>query len=93
MPPRSLRQVQALKHITTTSGVLSDQANGMYSTDVIYSDMDIAQIESLPPTAVHRNVDLAIVEADQQGYVRTYTSSCHRRSTGSRPGPSSTQAS
>jgi hypothetical protein len=39
----------------------------MYSTDKIYSDTDLAAIESLPPTAPHRNVDLEIVNADQEG--------------------------
>ncbi|KAI0924180.1 hypothetical protein AcW2_005133 [Taiwanofungus camphoratus] len=61
-----------LKWLYTTIGVLVDDAKGMYATDVIYSDMDVAQIESIPPTALHRNVDLAVVEADQQGYARTY---------------------
>ncbi|KAI0920653.1 hypothetical protein AcV5_010335 [Taiwanofungus camphoratus] len=57
---------------TSGTGVLMDDARGMYATDVIYSDMDVAQIESIPPAAIHRNVDLAVIEADQQGYARTY---------------------
>jgi len=35
-----------------------DNAAGMYPTDVIYNDMDAAQIETLAPTQKHRNVDL-----------------------------------
>ncbi|KAI0920646.1 hypothetical protein AcV5_010330 [Taiwanofungus camphoratus] len=57
---------------TSGTGVLTDHAKGMYATDVIYSDTNVAQIESIPDTAVHRNVDLAVVDADQQGYARTY---------------------
>ncbi|KAI0940979.1 hypothetical protein AcV7_003207 [Taiwanofungus camphoratus] len=67
----SVGQPPILIH-TSGTGVLVDDAKGMYATDVIYSDMDVAQIESIPPTALHRNVDLAVVEADQQGYARTY---------------------
>ncbi|KZP08848.1 NAD(P)-binding protein [Athelia psychrophila] len=54
------------------TGVLVDSAMGMHATDTIYSDTDIAQIESLPPTALHRNVDLAIVAADEAGYAKTH---------------------
>jgi len=57
---------------TSGTGVLSDDARGMFATDVIYSDNDIQAIESLPPTALHRMVDLEIVKADQDGYVKTY---------------------
>ncbi|EMD33971.1 hypothetical protein CERSUDRAFT_67591 [Gelatoporia subvermispora B] len=50
-----------------TVSVLTDDARGMYATDLIYSDMNVEQVESLPPTAWHRNVDLEVVGADQQG--------------------------
>jgi hypothetical protein len=39
----------------------------MFSSQTVYNDTDIAQIETLPATQPHRNVDLAIVEADTQG--------------------------
>lgn len=45
---------------------------GMHATDNIYSDMDIAKIESLSPTAPHRNVDLVVVAAGEAGYARTH---------------------
>ncbi|KAF8656861.1 hypothetical protein AX16_002408 [Volvariella volvacea WC 439] len=64
-------QVASLIH-TSGTGVLADNAQGLHSTDVIYSDTDIAQLESLPITQPHRQVDLALVAADQQGYARTY---------------------
>jgi len=34
--------------------------------------MNADQIETLSPTAPHRPVDLAIVNADKEGYVKTY---------------------
>ena len=44
----------------------------MFASDTIYSDINLDQIKSIPPDAVHRNVDLAIVDADEKGYARTY---------------------
>ncbi|KAI0331860.1 NAD-P-binding protein [Cubamyces sp. BRFM 1775] len=57
---------------TSGTGVLTDDARGMYATETIYSDLNVEQIKSIPPTALHRNVDLTIVEADQEGYVRSH---------------------
>lgn len=39
----------------------------MHATDVIYSDLDIKQIESLPITQPHRSVDITITNADREG--------------------------
>ncbi|KAJ7091300.1 hypothetical protein C8R43DRAFT_1050133 [Mycena crocata] len=60
-----------LIHMSGT-GALGDQAKGMFASDRVISDLDIEAIEALPPTASHRHVDLAIVEADSQGYTDTY---------------------
>ncbi|KAJ7885496.1 NAD-P-binding protein [Mycena olivaceomarginata] len=60
-----------LIHMSGT-GCLGDRAKGEFSSQTIYNDLDIAQIETLPATQPHRNVDLAIVEADRQGYTNTY---------------------
>ncbi|CDO74489.1 hypothetical protein BN946_scf184979.g44 [Trametes cinnabarina] len=57
---------------TSGTGVLTDDAKGMHPTDTIYSDLNVEQIKSIPPTALHRNVDLTIMEADHQGYVRAH---------------------
>ncbi|KAG0697656.1 hypothetical protein DFH29DRAFT_944933 [Suillus ampliporus] len=65
------RAVPILIH-TSGTGVLIDDAAGNYATDKIYSDLDIPMIESLPKTQRHREVDLEIIAADKQGYVRTY---------------------
>ncbi|KAJ7170598.1 hypothetical protein C8R43DRAFT_1120357 [Mycena crocata] len=57
---------------TSGTGVLSDNADGMRASNTIYSDLDIAQLETLSPDQPHRNVDLKLVEADTHGYVKTY---------------------
>ncbi|KAI9439805.1 hypothetical protein H4582DRAFT_1549586 [Lactarius indigo] len=57
---------------TSGTGVLMDNAAGLRDTDIIYDDTDPEQIESLPDTAIHRLVDLEVVAADKEGYVRTY---------------------
>ena len=49
------------------TGFLTDDAMGMYASDKVYHDSQPKEIESLPDTAFHRNVDLAILEADQAG--------------------------
>ncbi|KAI0822485.1 NAD-P-binding protein [Trametes gibbosa] len=57
---------------TSGTGVLTDDARGLYVSDTIYRDTDVAQWKSIPPTAFHRNVDLLVIEADTQGYARTH---------------------
>ncbi len=54
------------------TGVLTDNARGEYASDTIYSDIDIEQLKSIPPTASHRNVDLRVLDADAKGYARTH---------------------
>jgi hypothetical protein len=39
----------------------------MHATDTIYSDLDIAQLDTLPLTQPHRVVDMAVADADQSG--------------------------
>ncbi|KAF9492007.1 hypothetical protein BDN71DRAFT_1397353 [Pleurotus eryngii] len=53
-------------------GVLFDDAEGMYHTDTIWNDADPAQITTIAPDRPHREVDLLIVNAGKEGYVRTY---------------------
>ncbi|KAJ7618781.1 hypothetical protein FB45DRAFT_840542 [Roridomyces roridus] len=53
-------------------GCLADNAQGMFASSTIYTDMDFTRIEALPATQPHRKVDLAIVDADSEGYVLAY---------------------
>ncbi|KAF9469323.1 NAD-binding protein [Collybia nuda] len=57
---------------TSGTGVLTDDAKGAYASEVIYDDTNLAQLETLPPTQLHRKIDLAIINADAEGYVRSY---------------------
>ncbi|KAG6331882.1 hypothetical protein ID866_7208 [Astraeus odoratus] len=57
---------------TSGTGVLIDNAKGLYPTDVVYDDLNPDQMESLPPTQVHRNVDLAILQADKDHYIKSF---------------------
>ncbi|KAL0562640.1 hypothetical protein V5O48_019444, partial [Marasmius crinis-equi] len=57
---------------TSGTGVLMDDAKGMYASKTIYNDEDVAQMESIPPSQPHRHVDLAIVAADKEGYIKSY---------------------
>ncbi|KAJ7592995.1 hypothetical protein C8J56DRAFT_1161979 [Mycena floridula] len=58
---------------TSGTGVLADDAHGLaQTTELIYDDTNADQIETLAPEQPHRPVDLLIVAADQEGYVKTY---------------------
>ncbi|KAJ7663167.1 hypothetical protein DFH06DRAFT_1189514 [Mycena polygramma] len=51
---------------------LGDGAKGMFASETVYNDTDIQQIETLAVTQPHHNVDLAIIDADTQGYIDSY---------------------
>jgi len=57
---------------TSGTGVLIDNCRGDYKSDTIYSDLDLAKIEALPDTQYHRLVELAVLNAGKEGYVKTY---------------------
>ena len=44
-----------------------DDAAGNYTIDTIYDDANPDQIESIPDTQLHRNVDLELIKADKEG--------------------------
>jgi hypothetical protein len=46
---------------------LTDDSRGIHKSDTIFSDLDTAQLASLPCTQPHRKVDRTLVDADQQG--------------------------
>jgi nucleoside-diphosphate-sugar epimerase len=51
---------------TSGTGLLVDDAKGHYLSETIYSDNNPAGIDALPDTAMHRDVDLAIVAASRE---------------------------
>ncbi|KIJ63842.1 hypothetical protein HYDPIDRAFT_29192 [Hydnomerulius pinastri MD-312] len=58
--------------IREVRGVLIDNAGGNYAYDTIYDDLNPDQLETLPDTQLHRNVDLMVLAADKEGYARTH---------------------
>jgi len=68
--PRVVREVTSGVLRQSGTGVLADKADGNYLTDKIYTDTDIPMIESLPKTQPHRDVELAVVAADEEGNFR-----------------------
>ncbi|KAJ7123462.1 hypothetical protein C8R44DRAFT_980830 [Mycena epipterygia] len=54
------------------TGCLADDSFGMYGPRDIIDDIDTEKIAALSITQPHRNVDVELVEADKQGYVKTY---------------------
>ncbi|KAI0694390.1 NAD-P-binding protein [Cerioporus squamosus] len=59
---------------TTGSAIVMDDARGAYAAgpETIFDDLDVEKAKAIPPTAFHHNVDLLILDADTQGYVRGY---------------------
>ena len=49
--------------------VLNDYADGMYSTDIIWDDTNLHQLENLPEESA-RLTDSLVVKADEQGASR-----------------------
>ncbi|KAF8625571.1 hypothetical protein AX15_005331 [Amanita polypyramis BW_CC] len=64
-------RIPSLLH-TSGTGVLVDDAQGMYSTDKVYSDIDTTHLDALPITQPHRIVDFTLIEASARGFVKTY---------------------
>ncbi|KAF8817259.1 NAD(P)-binding protein [Phlegmacium glaucopus] len=59
---------------TSSTGMVADRAMGMYASDEIYSDLDVNKIWRLSPAtgAQHQPVNKSIINADAQGYIRSY---------------------
>jgi len=64
-------EVPVLIH-TSGTGVLTTGDRGLKAGENIYNDSKPESIASLAPSQPHRDVDLAIVEADQEGYIKSY---------------------
>ncbi|KAJ7581520.1 hypothetical protein C8J56DRAFT_1168984 [Mycena floridula] len=53
-------------------GFLVDESAGMYGPKNVIDDIETDKIEAIPSTEFHRNVDIVLVKADQEGYVKTH---------------------
>ena len=65
---------EAIAFVQSGTGVFTtdSRGNGPKDDDPIYDDADADLIESLPESAWHREVDLAIVQAHARGDIRSY---------------------
>jgi hypothetical protein len=45
----------------------------MHESDTIWDDMNPDQLETLPDTQIHRNVDLMVLAADKEGVFTTFS--------------------
>ncbi|KAI0033233.1 NAD(P)-binding protein [Vararia minispora EC-137] len=58
---------------TSGTATVSEQAGGMRGSDKLFPDDDPQWLqEVIPPTAMHRNVELEILAADAEGYLKSY---------------------
>lgn len=55
------------------TGMLVEPAEGEYATETVYSDVDVAQLKSIPDAALHKSIDVAIIAADQEGTALSVT--------------------
>ncbi|KAI5120417.1 hypothetical protein M0805_006918 [Coniferiporia weirii] len=57
---------------TSGTAILDDDAAGMFSSEKVYDDTKVEELEALPLSQPHREVDSAVISADKEGYARTY---------------------
>ncbi|KAF8817124.1 NAD(P)-binding protein [Phlegmacium glaucopus] len=57
---------------TSGTAVIMDDARGMHGDHTVYSDLDVDKLSALPETALHKDVDNLILEADKAGYLKSY---------------------
>jgi len=62
--PITCRSVTELK---LTLAVINDTAVGEYTSETIYDDENVEQLDSISPDALHRAVDLKVLKADEEG--------------------------
>ncbi|KAG9317984.1 hypothetical protein JVU11DRAFT_43 [Chiua virens] len=57
---------------TSGTAIIMDDTQGNYETETVWDDTDVAKLDTIPNTQLHRNVDTLILTADREGYVKTY---------------------
>ncbi|KAF5314916.1 hypothetical protein D9619_006947 [Psilocybe cf. subviscida] len=64
-------KVPTLIHTSGTAFIVDD-ARGLTAEHVSFSDLEVDRLNAIPETALHRHVDIPLIEADKEGYVKTY---------------------
>ncbi|KJA17461.1 hypothetical protein HYPSUDRAFT_1017943 [Hypholoma sublateritium FD-334 SS-4] len=57
---------------TSGTGIIVDDARGLHGDHREFSDLESEVLNAIPVTALHRNVDIPIIEADKAGYINAY---------------------
>ncbi|KAF8969167.1 hypothetical protein BDZ97DRAFT_1915527 [Flammula alnicola] len=57
---------------TSGSAIIMDDARGLHGDLAVVSDLEVDKLNALPVQALHRNVDIPIIEADKAGYIKAY---------------------
>ncbi|TCD67969.1 hypothetical protein EIP91_011770 [Steccherinum ochraceum] len=57
---------------TSGSGLVGDMAMGEYASDKVYDDSDSTWLDSIPLQHFHRNADVPIAAAHNEGYLKAY---------------------
>lgn len=63
------------------SAIVMNDAKGAYATEEVWDDTDVAQIDTIADTQLHRNVDVPILAADKEGESFTPSMAPHHAST------------
>ncbi|KAF8199610.1 hypothetical protein BJ912DRAFT_844564, partial [Pholiota molesta] len=59
-------------HTSGMSAFADTNAEGFFTSIEIYDDLNPCQVNALPDTQPHRLVEIELVKADNEGYVKTY---------------------
>jgi len=57
---------------TSGTAIIIDDTKGNSTTETVWDDTDVAKLDTIANTQLHRNVDVLILAADKEGYVKTY---------------------
>ncbi|KAG6375757.1 hypothetical protein JVT61DRAFT_2607 [Boletus reticuloceps] len=57
---------------TNGTAIVMDDVKGAYGAKPVWDDTDVAKLDTIPDTQFHRNVDLSILNADKEGYLKAY---------------------
>ncbi|KAH9939261.1 NAD(P)-binding protein [Epithele typhae] len=65
-------EIPILIHTSGTGMLLEDSRGAARPDAIVYDDMNMEHVKSIPPDAIHRPVDTLIVAADVAGHVRAH---------------------